>query len=70
MPNNTLIQQFKSGKFKVDIDKLDNFDKIKIVRIENLLKDLAEYYERTKKLMVQFDEGRFKDEFEKVSQTE
>lgn len=57
-----MIQQYKVGKLKIDIDKLSNDDKIRYARIENLLNDLIRYYEEQKKLRVRFDEGRFKYE--------
>lgn len=56
-PNNTQINQFKLGKLNVDNSKLSNEDKIRLVRLENLTKSLIIYYERSRKLAVEFDEG-------------
>ena len=65
MSNDTWIAQWKVGKYKIEMNKLDNEDKIKMAKIENLLNDLINYYEDAKKLMVRFDEGRFRKDEEK-----
>ena len=62
MTNDSLIQQWKQGKLEINNINLDNFDKIRLLKIQNLLKDLIRYYEEQKKLMIIFDEGRFKYE--------
>ena len=65
MSNDTWIAQWKVGKYKIGMDRLGNEDKIKMAKIENLINDLINYYEDTKKLMVRFDEGRFRKDEEK-----
>jgi len=55
--NTQQISQYLTGKYNIDISKLSNEDKIRFVRIENLLKALIDYFNKTKKLMLEFDEG-------------
>ena len=64
MSNNSMIQQFKLGKLNIDNTKLNNDDKIKLLKLNNLIKDLIEFYERINNYMVQFEEGHFKDDKE------
>ena len=59
MSNDNLIQQFKLGKLEIDNTKLSHIDKIKLLQMENLLKDLIRYCEKQKKLLVEFNQGRF-----------
>lgn len=61
MPNDTWVQYFKLGKLNVDNSKLSNEDKIRLVRLENLTKSLITYYERSRKLVTEFDGGHSKD---------
>lgn len=62
MSNDTWVSQFKLGKLNIDNTKLSNEDKIRLLRLENLTKSLVTYYERSRKLAVEFDEGHFTEE--------
>lgn len=54
--NNQLIHQYKSGKLKLNIDNIkDNFEKVKYVRIENLIDDLIEFKEDIDKVILKFN---------------
>ena len=55
----TDIQQFKIGKYNIDINQLDNFNKIKYVKLETLLKDLVKYREEHLKADSKFNSGRW-----------
>lgn len=57
----TTIQLFKQGKLTIDITMLSNEDKVKLLQMENLLKDLIKYYELSKFLKVGFNEGHYTD---------
>ena len=59
MSNESAVQQYKLGKYKIDNTKLDNFDKVKLLRMENLLNELVRYYELSQRLMVGFNIGRY-----------
>lgn len=62
MSNDTWVNQFKQGKLNIDNTNLNNEDKIRLARMENLIKDLIGFYERVRKLTVQFDESHFTEE--------
>ena len=62
MSNDTWLNQFKQGKLNIDNTKLGSEDKIRLVRLENLIKALIGYYERSRKLAVEFDEDHFTEE--------
>lgn len=55
----TDIQQFKIGKYNIDITQLNNFDKVKYVKMETLLKDLIQYREEHLKTDIKFNSGRW-----------
>lgn len=61
MSNDVLISQWKVGKLRVDNSKLENMDKVKLLQMENLLNNLIKYYERIRRLGVEFGEGHFTD---------
>lgn len=55
--NDQLIQYWKLGKLKIDIDQLDSFNKVKYVKIENLINGLIKLKEDIDKIMLEFGKG-------------
>lgn len=55
MSNEQKIQYYNQGKLSIDISKLSNEDKVKFARIENLLKDLIKFYDKSRELSILFN---------------
>lgn len=57
--NSQLIHQYKIGKLKLDINNINNnFEKVKYVKIENLIDDLIQFKEEIDKISLNFNKGK------------
>lgn len=53
--NSQKIHEWKIGKLKLDINQLDNYNKVQYAKIENLINDLIKFKEKIEKLNLDFD---------------
>jgi len=55
--NEQLIHYWKIGKLKIDINQLDNYNKVKLVKIENLINGLIKFKDDIDNVMLRFNRG-------------